>query len=174
MKKIHKHKQEQVLYTFRYDQIVAGDVREFLEKFDPFRLSNSRVRELYGNLVLGFEGVENSAVFTHPEVRVILRRLHAIWPWSGFFLDLENPVGPSKSINNYPLLGLGLSLSDMWICQWAKTNEARIKVGPQLQQYRNTCLDVVNRLGKKTGLSAEVIQARHLAIDKQFQHGILA
>jgi hypothetical protein len=28
-----------------------GDVREFLEKYDPFRLSNSRIRELYGSLV---------------------------------------------------------------------------------------------------------------------------
>src|ERR1035437_4149491 len=174
MKKIqNKHKQEQVLYTFRFDQVVTGDVREFLEKYDPFRLPSSRIRELFGSLVLGFEGVDNAAVATHPEIRVLLRRLHAIWPWSGYFLDLERPLGPANAINDFPLLGIGLSLSDMVMCRWAKTNEARIKVGPQLQVYRNTCLDVVNRLGKRARLSAETIQARHMAVAKQFQHGIL-
>jgi hypothetical protein len=129
MKKIqNKHKQEQVLYTFRHDQIVAGDVREFLEKYDPFRLPGSRIKELFGNLVLGFEGVENAAVATHPEMRVLLRRLHAIWPWSGYFLDLEAPIGPANAINNYPLLGIGLSLSDFVMCRWATTNQLRISV----------------------------------------------
>ena len=174
MKKIQKkHKQEPVLYTFRLDQILTGDVREFLEQYDPFRLPSSRIRELFGSLVLGFEGVENAAVATHPEIRVLLRRLHAIWPWSGYFLNLEKPIGPANAINDFPLLGIGLSLSDMVMCRWAKTNEARIKVGPQLTQYHTTCLAVVYQLGKRAQLPAEAINARHMAINKQFQHGIL-
>jgi hypothetical protein len=79
MKKIqNKHKQEQVLYTFRQSQILTGDVRDFSTQYDPFRLPSTRIRELFGNLVLGFEGVENDAVSTHPEIRVLLRRLQAI------------------------------------------------------------------------------------------------
>lgn len=175
MKKIQiKRKQEPVLFTFRYDQIVAGDVREFLEKFDPFRLPSSRIQELFGNLVLGFEGMENAAVSTHPEVRILLRRLHAIWPWSGYFLDLEKPLGPANCINDFPLLGIGLSLSDMVICQWAKTDQLRIRVGPQLSEYHTTCLRVLYKLGKNAGIPAEAIYARHPAINAQFKQGILA
>jgi hypothetical protein len=174
MKKIqNKHKQEQVLYTFRHDQIVAGDVREFLEKYDPFRLPSSQIKELFGNLVLGFEGVENAAVATHPEMRVLLRRLHAIWPWSGFFLNLEAPIGPANAINNYPLLGIGLSLSDFVMCRWATTNQLRIRVGPQLSQYHATCLAVLYRLGKQAKLLDEAIYARHAAINKQFNQGLI-
>jgi len=174
MKKIqNKHKQEQVLYTFRLDQILTGDVRDFLEQYDPFRLPSSRIRELFGNLVLGFEGVEDAAVSTHPEIRVLLRRLHAIWPWSGFFLNLEKPIGPANSINNFPLLGLGLALSDMVVCRWATTNQLRIKVGPQLTEYHTTCLRVLYQLGKRAQLPVESIYARHPAINAQFKQGIL-
>ena len=173
MKEIHKHKQETVLYTFRPDQILTGDVREFLEKYDPFRLPNSRIKELFGNIVLGFEGVENAAVATHPEVRVLLRRLHAIWPWSGYFLNLEKPIGPANAINDFPLLGIGLSLSDLVMCRWAKSNQLRIRVGPQLSQYHGTCLDVLYRLGKRAQLPEEAIYARHPAINAQFKQGFI-
>jgi hypothetical protein len=174
MKKIqNQHKQEPVLYTFRYDQVVTGDVRGFLEQYDPFRLPSNRIRELFGNLVLGFEGVENAAVSTHPEIRVLLRRLHAIWPWSGYFLNLERPIGPANAINNFPLLGIGLSLSDMVMCRWAKTDQFRIRVGPQLSQYHTTCLRVLYQMGKRAQLPAEAIYARHMPINEQFHHGII-
>jgi hypothetical protein len=157
MKKIqNKHKQEQVLYTFRQSQILTGDVRGFLEKYDPFRLPSRRIRELFGSLVLRFEGMEDAAVSTHPEVRVLLRRLHAIWPWSGFFLHLEMPMGPANAINDFPLLGIGLSLSDMLVCRWETTNQLRIKAGPQLGQYRATCLDVLSRLGNPVSFSIDI------------------
>ena len=174
MKEIHKHKQEQVLYTFRHDQIVTGDVREFLEKYDPFRLPSSRIRDLFGNIVLRFEGVEEDAtVSIHPEVRRLLRRLHAIWPWSGYFLNLEASIGPANAINNYPLLGIGLSLSDMLMCRWAKTNQLRIKVGPQLTEYHTTCLRVLYQLGKRAQLPAEAIYSRHMPINNQFKQGLI-
>jgi hypothetical protein len=173
MKEIHKHKQEQVLYTFRRSQILTGDVREFLEKYDPFRLPSSRIGELFGNIVLGFEGVEDAAVPTHPEVRVLLRRLHAVWPWSGYFMNLEMPMGPTNFINDFPLLGIGLALSDMVMCRWATTNELRIKAGPQLSQFHTTCLAVLYRLGKRAQLRDEAIYARHPAINQQFKQGFI-
>jgi hypothetical protein len=158
----------QVRYTFRRDQIETADVREFLTLFDPFRLPGSRVRDLFGNVVIDFEGVD-CAVPAHQEVRVLLRRLHARWPWSGFFLDLNRPLGAANPVNQSPLLVVGMALSDLAIIHWEVTNRYGLRVGPQLNQYQSLCHDVVNRLGKRAQLPARVIKVRHTAIDEQFK-----
>ena len=170
MKKIQIQQKQFIIHTFRRDQIETGDVREFLTQYDPFRLSNNRVGELFENLSLDFEGVEKGAVSTHRQVRVLLRRLHAIWPWSGFFMNLSQPMGPSNRINDLPLLALGLSLSDLTWCRWEATQQSQLKVGPQLQIFSGICHDVVNRLGKRAQFSPEILQARHEAVTRQFNH----
>jgi hypothetical protein len=158
------------VYTFRRDQVVTGDVRGFLREYDPFRLSNSRLAELAGNLLISFEGAEDMCVVsTHPELRVLLRRLHAIWPWSAYFLDLDRPIGPSSFLNDKPLLAIGLSIADVTLCYRRATDHLQITCGPQLQQFYNTCHDVANRLGIRAGLSTQQIANRHLAIHNQFK-----
>jgi hypothetical protein len=94
---------------FRRDQTGTADVREFLTRYDSFRLPGSRVWNLFGNVVTDFEGVD-CAVAAHPEIRVRLRRLHAIWSWSGFFLALNRPLGRRKYGQRVPVAGRGAGL----------------------------------------------------------------
>lgn len=168
-----KTQSQRTVYTFRREQVLQGDVREFLGNFDPIRLSMSRLKNLAGNLILAFEGSEPCAVSTDPELRLLLRRLHAIWPWSGFFLNLERPIGASSFVNDRPLLAVGLSLSDLIICYWERTDEVRLRYGSQLEQYRSTCHEIADRLGQKAGISARDIALRHNSINEQFE-GILS
>ena len=168
-----KTQSQTTVYTFRREQVLQGDVRQFLDHFDPIRLSNSRLKELAGNLVIAFEGCEPCAVSTHPELRILLRRLHAIWPWAGYFLNLKRPLGHSSFVNDRPLLAIGLSLSDLSFCHRERTDELWVCYGPQLHEFRNTCHIVSNRLGSRAGISTKKLTARHLAIHEQFE-GVLS
>jgi hypothetical protein len=157
-----------IRYTFRRDQIGTADVREFLMQYDSFRLPGSRIQDLFGNVVIDFGGVD-CAVAGHQEIRVLLRRLHAIRPWSGGFLDLNRPLSAANPGNQFPLLVVGMAWSDLAMIHWEATNQFGLRVGPQLEQYQSLCHDVVNRLGKKAQLPARGIKVRHTAIDEQFK-----
>jgi hypothetical protein len=101
------------IYTFNQTQIQNGDVKDFLVKYDPFRLSQADLRRLFGNLAVDFEGIEEDQIVpTHPALRILGQRLHAIWPWSPFFLHLECSLGPSGPVGDFPLFALGLCISD--------------------------------------------------------------
>ena len=160
--------QRNSIYTFVASQIQRGDVRDFLAKHDPFRLPTTRVRELFGSLVLGFQGLVPSEVPSHPELRLLLRRLQAIWPWGAYFLDLNQPFGEAEGVNKFPLLALGLCVSDIRIL---KTKSTTCYVaGSCLTQYIGECHAAVDRLGRRAGLPPGIIAARHLAVNAQFQH----
>lgn len=163
-----KNKINQCIYTFSKPQIQRGDVRDFLAKHDPFRLSNNRVESLLGRVVICFEGISVSEVPIHPQLRPLLRRLHAIWPWSGFFLDLTEPLGPACGINKLPLQALGLCLTDVKLALWQKSEHAHFAIGPQLQHFFNDCHEVIDHLGRRTSLSSDTLHARHDAVSWQF------
>jgi hypothetical protein len=163
-------KQQQCVrrYRFRRDQVGTGDVRKFLEEYDPHRLPNSRVAELFGGVAFDFDVSDPVEVPQHPALRILLRRLHAIWPWSGFFLALDQPLGPAVGINKVPLLALGLCISDFEIFVRPAKRESRLTIsGPQLRKFRDIAHDTVDRLGRRAGLPTIVIQARHDAVAAQ-------
>jgi hypothetical protein len=158
------------IYTFRHEQIETADVREFLTSFDPFRLPRNRLQDLCGSLVLKFEDIQTGDVPLHPQLRILLRRMHAIWPWSALFLNLDHPIGCAGPFNNFPLLAVGLCLSDFKLGLWDATREARLEVGPQLHEFCRVSQDVVARMGHRIDLPSAAIAARHAAVESQFKH----
>jgi hypothetical protein len=158
------------IYTFRRQQIEMGDVRRFLTSFDPFRLPPNRLQDLCGSLVLKFEDIHAGDVPLQPQLRILLRRIHAIWPWSGLFLNLDHPIGCAGPFNNFPLLAVGLCVSDFKLGLWDGTRQALLEVGPQLHEFYQVCHDVVARMGNRIGLPVEVIAAWHQAVESQFKH----
>ena len=152
-------------YTFTRSQVQQGDVREFLANHDPAKLTNDQLAALFGRLHLAFDGIAGCEIPAHGELRILLRRLHAIWPWSGFFLDLEQPLGPAIGANQNPLLAMALCVADRWI----GTEQAHRVIRPQLQRFIFTAHDVIDRLGKRGGQEARALQARHQAVIQQFQ-----
>lgn len=94
------------------------DVREFLIAFDPSRLPRNTLQDLCGKLVLKFEEIQTGDVPLHPQLRILLRRMHAIRPWSGLFLNLDHPIGCAGPFNNFPLLAVGLCLSNFKLGLW--------------------------------------------------------
>ena len=158
-----------ILHTFTRDQIERGDLTDFIEKFGEGQLGGSRVEHLFGKLVFKFDGVEEGGVATHPKVRVLLRRLNDRWRWSGFFLNLSEPLGPPDTFNLYPLLALGLCTADLKIGTWERTGKTFIRIGSQIHQFKDIAHMVVEHLRKETKLSHAVIQQRHRDIEQQFK-----
>ena len=76
-----KIQNQQSIHRFTRSQIAQGDVREFLAKFDPMRTSDTEVKDRFGAISFQFEDLEGGEVNNHAELRILLRRLHAIWPW---------------------------------------------------------------------------------------------
>jgi len=157
--------QQNTRYTFQRSHILRGDVRDFLTKYDPFRLPNNRILDLFGSIQLQFEDVANCVVPTHPELRITMRRMHAIWPWSAFFLNLDHPLGPPVGVNETPLLALALCVSDRWCGQTQATHVIR----PQLRRFLHYSHASIDRLAKRAELPAQIIEARHLAVTQQIQ-----
>jgi hypothetical protein len=152
-------------YTFRQSHILRGDVRELLTQLDPHRLPNARLADLFGRIHLQFEGIADCEVPNHPELRILLRRMHAIWPWSGFFLDLERPLGPSVGVNQTPLLALAMCVSDRWC---GKAQAERV-IKPQLMRFLHYSHEAIDRLAKRAQLPAQTTAARHVAVTQQIQ-----
>ena len=158
-------KQQQTNYTFQRSQILQGDVRDFLNQFDPQRLTNGRLAGLIGGIQIEFEGIAECELPSHSELRILIRRLHAIWPWAGFFLDLEKPIGPAMGVNKTPLLAMALCAAD----RWYDDGQASRVIKPQLRRFVFNANAVIDRLGQRVGLSAGVIAARREAVARQFQ-----
>ncbi len=162
-------KQTIVEHTFTRDQIEHGDISEFIKKFgDAQLLGSDRIKNLFGKLVLKFEGIEEGSVATNLKVRVLLRRLHKAWPWAGFFLNLETPLGPTDAFSFFPLLALGLCTADIKIGTWDTTGKTIIRIGSEIHHFKNVAHMVVEHYRKKTTLSNAVMQQRHTDIEKQF------
>jgi hypothetical protein len=158
-------KQQKTSYTFQRSEILQGDVRGFLTTYDPFKLPNDRVRDLFGAIHIHFEDVADCIVPTHPELRILMRRAHAIWPWSAFFLDLNEPLGPRVGVNETPLLALALCVADRW-CD--RTHANRV-IKPQLRRFQHYSHEAIDRLSKRAQLPADVVEARHVAVTQQIQ-----
>ena len=160
-----KIQKQHSIYTFQRSQISTGDVREFLTKYDPARLPHHQVAELFGGISFQFEGIDAGEIHTQSEPRILLRRLHAIWPWAAYFLNLDQPLGPAVGLNKTPLLAMAMCVADR------PFDEKQILhiVKPQLRRFQFRSHEAVDRLGKRAGIPARYVAARHRAIDKQFQ-----
>ena len=160
-----KVQNQKCIYKFTRSQIATGDVREFLAKYDPARLDNSRVAELFGAISFQFDGFEEGEIHAHAELRILLRRLHAIWPWSGFFLNLRESLGPKVLLTKTPLLALAMCVADR------PFDEKQIlhTVKPQLRRFQFRSHEIIDRLGKRAGIPVRTLKARHGAVDKQFR-----
>ena len=160
-----KIQNQQSIHRFTRSQIAQGDVREFLTKYDPHRLENSQVAKLLGAISFKFEGIEEVEVHTNGELRILLRRLHAIWPWSGFFLNLRESLGPKVRLNKTPLLALAMCVADRPFDE----KQVLHTVKPQLRRVLFRSHEIIDRLAKRAGIPARTIKARHSAVDKQFK-----
>jgi hypothetical protein len=152
-------------FTFNRSQISKGDVGDFLAKYDPHKLANDRLAELAGRINLRFEDIGDAEVPAHSELRILLRRMHAIWPWSAYFLDLAQPLGPATAANEKPLLALALCVCD----RWCDESQARRVIKPQIRRFVFHSHAAIDRLGKRAQMKSEILVTRHEAVDRQFQ-----
>jgi hypothetical protein len=165
----HQRNPERRKYHIVFDaeQILAGDVSNFREQFNPFRLTGEELRLLFGSVSLQLAWGESGgeAVFI-PECRRFIRLLHC--PWLGFFLAEEAPVDLLAPLGPLPFLGLALCLSDL--CLWSDDQSGRTKVQANRQQVVALETELIfglRHLGRRAGLSSRRIALRELEIRSQ-------
>jgi hypothetical protein len=161
----NKNSMQHYTYTFQRSQIANGDVRDFLAKYDPHKLNNDRLAEFAGRINFRFANMGEAKVPVHSELRILLRHLHAIWPWSAYFMDLTQPLGPDIAANKKPLLSLAMCVCD----RWCDETQARLVIRPQIQRFLYYSHESIDRLGKRAQLQSKTLVARHEAVAEQFQ-----
>ena len=74
-------------------------------------------------------------------------------------------MGPDIAANKKPLLALALCAAD----RWCDEMQVRRVIKPQLKRFLFNSHEAVDRLAKRAGLGAGVIQDRHQAVTQQLQ-----
>jgi len=157
-------------FIFRREQVLSTELGEFLEDYHPLRLSGFQLRNLFGHLSIEIEdAVKCGDVATIPEARALIRALHVVWPFAGFFLDLNRPLGSAKTLGSLPILSYALCLTDLEIISWDNTGKCAIGVNyVQLRNFRDQCFQSICDLGKRAEIPLEVLLGRQSAIARQF------
>ncbi|MGP8234753.1 MAG: hypothetical protein ACLQVW_05020 [Limisphaerales bacterium] len=158
-----------VHYTFRRDQVLSADISEFLQIYDPSRLSSFQLRCLFGQLSLEIEdAVKYGDIATIPEARKLIRHLHLAWPWAGFFLNLLRPFGSGETLGAEPILAYGLSLMDLQLVAWDCTGECTLRANArQFQLFRQQCFAAIDALGGLAEIPSDVLAGRKEAVAQQ-------
>ena len=164
-----KTKLQRVDYTFRRDQVLSVDIGEFLRIYDPTRLSAFHLRCLFGRLHLAIEDVmECEDAATIPEARKLILTLHAAWPWAGFFLNLDRPVGSSTTLGALPILAYAMCLVDRRLVAWDRTRQCALHLDEgQFRKFRDQCFEAIETLGERAEIPPEVLAGRKDAIAQQ-------
>lgn len=156
-------------YLFRRNQILSGDISEFLGCYDPNKLNSFRLRHLFGSLAIELEDAAALGdIPTIPEARSLVLALHRQWPWAGFFLDLARPLGSAQALGGLPILAYGLCLADLHFVAWDRTRECHLWVNQdQLLKFRAECFEAIDELGERAGIPPDQRQGRKAVVGRQ-------
>lgn len=156
-------------YSFSRDKVLTVDVREFLELYDPSRLTPFQMRVLFGSLSLEVEGAAAIGdLATIPEGRQLIRHLHAAWPWVGYFLDLDRPFGSAQTLGAMPMLAYAICLVDMHLTAWDRIGKCFLHVDEeQLYQFCMQAFYAIDGLGSRALIPSEVLLGRKRAVLRQ-------
>ena len=81
-----------IFYQFSRDRVEAGDMKDFLSRFGPFRLPvGKQLAGMMNGLATTIGGYDddNREVYAIPEVRTFYRQLWEVWPYRLYFCNLE-------------------------------------------------------------------------------------
>ena len=164
-----KTKLQRVDYTFRRDQVLSADIGKFLRIYDPTQLSPFQLRCLFGRLHLAIEDVmECEDAATIPEARKLILTLHAAWPWAGFFLNLDRPLGSSTTLGALPILAYAMCLVDMRLVACDRTRQCALHLdGGRVRKFRDQCFEAIDTLGERAEIPPEVLAGRKDAVAQQ-------
>lgn len=164
-------KQQNTHHIFRHTQVLSLEFDDFLRLYDPGRLSPLQLRTLFGQVSFELEHATDwGEMATTPEARKFVRDLHAAWPWAAFLLNFDKPLGPSQMIGAVPMLAISLCLVDLHICTWDALGQCAIRVDEgQIRMCRDHAFNVVDQLGRRAEIPAEVLLGRKEAVQKQLQ-----
>jgi hypothetical protein len=153
------------------DEVLSRNVQQFLDRYDPGGLSSVELRGLFGRLSIEVEAAaECGDLATIPEARQLLRTLHELWPWAGFFLDLSVPLGPAHTVGKLPILAYGLCIVDLGITAWDRLGKCELSLDEeQLRTFRRQCLGSISALGKRAGIPVELLLSRREAVAAQLR-----
>jgi len=157
------------LWLITQAQIAAGDLDSVLLPLDPEQMPDQTLLGLHGAVRLRVEAATGPAdLFAQPQTRQFFRRLHARWPYAGYFLRLK-PIRPTSTVDE--LIDLSLFVA-MALCQVDKLTytETRVGVGleydpAQLRQHLAELQDHAAGIGEASGLSAGIIRRREKLIN---------
>jgi len=150
--------------------IELGDIESALLAVDPEQLSNEEAYGLHGMVRLRIENARGPAdIFMRPTARSFDRKLHARWPYMGYFLRLA-PVTEDSPFDNMIDLSLFLSLC-LCHCDSLEYCESKHGIGLQFEpsQLSQILVDVQGRateLAQALDFSPESIAQRDVLITR--------
>ena len=156
------------VYTFQQKHISDGDISGFLNNNDPLKMNDQELARM-GSLIIRFEKCPAKEIPLHLPIRNLVRKVYFDWPWAGYFLNLEKPLGTNFGINQFPLCAFGLCLADIKMLTWEKEDTGRIELGPQFHDFVARSHYVIQMLGEQAGLKSEIVKARHVSVAAQFK-----
>lgn len=149
-------------YTFRKKDVITRNITGFLRLYDPLEFTQAELQSLFGSLTFELEGLsENRDWATIPEARRLLHALHMEWPWMGYFLDLNRPFGPSRTLCAVPMLAHTLCVVTPEIHTWDKPSRSCVRVNPDhLLLLCKHAFVAIDFLGEAAEISQDALLAR--------------
>lgn len=158
-----------VHYVFTRDQVLSADCRRFQQLYDPDHLRPFDLRSMFGRISIELEDSgEYGDIATNPEGRRLIRLLHFAWPWAGFFLDLNEPFGPSTTFGGRPILAFALCNLDLEMLAWDGTGQYSLRLDEsRFRKFRVQCYRAIDCLGARAEIPPEVLAGRKEAVVQQ-------
>ena len=156
-------------YVFWRKQVLAGDVQDFLDRWNPERFTAQRLRRAFGYLSVELEDVANCGdAFTVPEARHLVGRLWGGCPWLGFYLAHDKPFGSATTVGRFPFLAIGLCLTDMVLVARDKSGRCDIAANQyQLGAIKAQYLSGLGDMCRRAQMPAAALEARSAEITRQ-------
>jgi len=162
--------EDQHHYVFDREQILAGDVTDFVRRYDPAALSDNQLRYRFGRDSSELNWDERAVdPFMVLETRRLMRACHQSFQWLGFIPRHDRPFGSPCSLGRHPFLALGLCVSDVTLLANDRTGLRRIELNNQIQLslFQKQLLLGLRHLGARARLPFRRIVARQLEIQGQ-------
>jgi hypothetical protein len=158
-------------YIFTRAQIASGDVSGFLGRFNPDKLSSAELAGLCGALRIRLqEPISTQEIFADLLGRRFFRRLHASFPYSGYFLRLHplRSLKPSPSwIDADLFFAIGLCNTDIIQARWDRLGQEVTLFRPEAFAAFMADIDHhIARIGKRAGLTAPAIRYRRTVVTR--------
>jgi hypothetical protein len=158
-------------YVFSQEQIRTGNTADFLNRFDPAKIPSHELAGMCGALRIRIEGAQEvHEVYADPRSRKFFQRLHAKFPYWGYFLKLH-PIRSSKAspalIDAGVFVAIALCHTDFLEARWDR-HHAQVLVF-DTRRFKRFLTQNDRRLaecGKRAGLTPLAIEHRRKVVAK--------